>query len=151
MARYGRGYYHNLSSLIVGVQEGLHEALLPTAEDMCGRIRDIVQERLYDKYTPLIYQRLEDNGGVLGSIDYRIDAYSNEVRFFFNDSEIRIEPQECGTAHKYLLDGYTTDDMMEKWSRDNLHDDILFAIKQLLFEFPKIYRENCKAMGLYLN
>jgi hypothetical protein len=151
MARYGRGYYRDLSSLIVGVKDGLHEALDSTGKEMCERIKEIVQERLYDKYTPTIYVRLGSDGGVLDSVNYRVDKYKDEIQFFFDDSVIRVETQESGmVAHKYINDNYSTEDMVEKWSKDSLHDDILFAVRQLLFEFPKIYREKCKKNGLYL-
>lgn len=152
MARYGSGYYHNLDSLLVGVRKGLREALYPTAEQMTDGIKDIIKQRLYDAYTPLIYERLGENGGVLSSVDYNINSTTNEIEFFFDDSKVIVQPQDSGyVAHKYLMDGYSTEDMISKWSRDNFHDDIEFEIKRYIRdEFPKIYRANCIALGLSL-
>lgn len=149
MARYGRGYYTDLSSLIAGLQKGLSEALVPTGDIMVEGIKDIIKQRLYDVYEPSTYDRTYQ---VLNSVSFNKTG-ETEIEFYFDDNAITVSAQDSGwIAHKYLQDGWTTEGMItDVWANDGMHDDIAYEVKRYIRdEFPKIYRQCCKSLGISL-
>lgn len=146
---YGRGYYESVPDLIVGLQDGCAIALQTACDWMEAEGRDIIQDRLYDAYHSDKYDR---TGETLDTFRYvEEEDGSLEGLFEFDDSVLSVAPDYNVKAHRYLLpsdkypDGITTSGMMEYYSRDGMHDDIMFEINRMIRDdFPELYRRACK-------
>jgi hypothetical protein len=107
--------------------------------------RDIIQERLYDAYHSEKYER---TGETLDTFRYvEEEGDSLEGAFEFDDSVLSVTPDDNVNAHRYLLPryNYPTSGMMEYYSRDGMHDDIMFEINRMIRDdFPELYRRACK-------
>lgn len=142
---YGRGYYESVPDLIVGLQEGCAMALQTACDWMEAEGRDIIQDRLYDTYHSEKYDR---TGETLDTFRYVEDEEDSlEGAFEFDDSVLSVTPDDNVNAHRYLLPryNYPTSGMMEYYSRDGMHDDIMFEINRMIRDdFPELYRRACK-------
>jgi hypothetical protein len=146
---YGRGYYESVPDLIVGLQDGCAMALQTACNWMEAEGRDIIQERLYDAYHSDKYDR---TGETLDTFRYVKDKKGSlKGAFEFDDSVLSVAPDDNVNAHRYLLpspkypSGIPTSGMMEYYSRDGMHDDIMFEINRMIRDdFPELYRRACK-------
>jgi hypothetical protein len=146
---YGRGYYESVPDLIVGLQDGCAMALQTACDWMEAEGRDIIQERLYDAYHSEKYER---TGETLDTFKYVKDKENSlKGAFEFDDSVLSVAPDDNVNAHRYLLpspkypSGIPTSGMMKYYSRDGMHEDIMFEINRMIRDdFPELYRRACK-------
>jgi hypothetical protein len=158
---YGRGYYSNIPDLIVGLQHGCAMALQTACGWMEAEGRDIIQERLYDAYHSEKYDRtgetLDTFRYVKDKKDSEDEEYSEDEEdslkgtFEFDDDVLSVAPDDNVNAHRYLLpspkypSGIPTSGMMKYYSRDGMHEDIMFEINRMIRDdFPELYRRACK-------
>lgn len=145
MARYGKGYYTSMDDLVVGMKSGLHEALVITCDEMLMLIRDIVEEDIYTtmKDDEVNYHRTYET---LNAWTYDIDGL--EAIFYLDGKEFHIVPS-LG-QHVQYKGANPQENYLNALKQTEWHEDVLWDIRQLLQNFPKIYRENCKKLGLEL-
>jgi hypothetical protein len=154
---YGRGYYSNIPDLIVGLQHGCAMALQTACGWMEAEGRDIIQERLYDAYHSEKYDRTGETLDTFRYVKDKKDSLegaeedSLKGTFEFDNSVLSVAPDDNVNAHRYLLpspkypSGIPTSGMMEYYSRDGMHDDIMFEINRMIRDdFPELYRRACK-------
>lgn len=147
MAKYGRGYYTDAKSLLIGMQEGLTEAFEMTCEELVDDIKSFTDVYIYsqpekENYSPR-------TGEFRDSIDYTSYSVSNglqEAIFHIDTSKIQTIDNPF---HHVLEMGGTGDDLFNIVSDQHggMRDDIEFWLRD---EFPKKYRANCKALGIEL-
>jgi hypothetical protein len=147
MATYGKGYFSDMSTLTIGIEEGLAEAFRLTCEQLLDDIRSWTDADIYskpesDRYTPR-------TGEFREAWDY--DIYTVTDGFQQADFVVRTDKIETrdNPFHTVIEDGGTGDDLKEILfaQTDNLKEDIEFWIRD---NFQRIYRENCKALGIQI-
>jgi hypothetical protein len=140
MARYGYGY--SVDGLIAGIQKGLEEAIEPTANEMLEEIVDIIDQDIYEAYSPNKYIRTNE---ILHSVSY--DIIGTYIIFKFG----RI--YTIDTIHHHFLDqGYDVLGMIEEVAGNKFHnhqimDDIRAGVLNRQ-HFMKVYQKYCRQYGI---
>lgn len=147
MARYGSGYFTDMESLVIGIDEGLKKAFIMTCEQLVEGIKDWCDVDIYskeesDRYTPR-------TGEFRESWDYDIITVSKglqEAQFVVRESAFKTVDNPF---HNVIEQGGLGDDMRQVVFAQNkdLKDDIELWIRD---NFEKKYRANCMALGIAL-
>ena len=146
MARYGRGYFKDMSELVIGMEEGLGKAFIMTCDQLLEDIKDWCDVDIYSKPEPDNYVRTEE---FRGSWDYDIIT----VRKGFQEAQFKVNRSAFKTLdnryHRPIFKGGTGDDMKNAVFsvHPELESDIEFWIRD---EFEKKYRANCIALDIKL-
>lgn len=140
MARYGYGY--TVDGLIAGIKKGLEVAIEPTAREMLEEIVDIIDQDIYETYSPNKYQRTNE---ILHSISY--DIIGTYIIFKFGNIHT------IDTIHHHFLDqGFSVIGMVEEVAGNKFHnhqimDDIRAEVLNRQ-HFMKVYQKYCKERGI---
>ena len=140
MARYGYGY--TVDGLIAGIKKGLEVAIEPTAREMLEEIVDIIDQDIYEAYSPNKYQRTNE---ILHSISY--DIIGTYIIFKFGNIHT------IDTIHHHFLDqGFSVIGMVEEVAGNKFHnhqimDDIRAEVLNRQ-HFMKVYQKYCKERGI---
>jgi len=149
MARYGSGYYTDLESLTIGINQGLSKAFKLTCDELVDEIKQWTDVYIYsteetDTYSP----RTEE---FRNAWDYEVYSVNNglqQATFYVDIDKIKTRDT---LFHNIIRQGGTTDDLIsvieEIDHHDGFRDDIEFWIKD---EFAKKYRANCQKLGIVL-
>ena len=149
MARYGSGYYTDLKSLTVGINQGLSKAFKLTCDELVDEIKQWTDVYIYsteetDTYSP----RTEE---FRNAWDYEVYSVNNglqQATFYVNIDKINTRDT---LFHNIIRQGGTADDLISVIEKvdhhDGLRDDIEFWLRD---EFQKKYRDNCKALDIKL-
>ena len=147
MARYGSGYFYDMSELVIGIEEGLGKAFRMTCDQLLEDIKDWCDVDIYSQPESENYDR---TGEFRKSWDYDIIS----VKKGFQEAQFKVDRKAFKTLdnryHRPIFKGGTGDDMKNAVYRvhPELEEDIEFWIRD---EFEKKYRANCKALDITLD
>lgn len=147
MARYGSGYFYDMSELVIGIEEGLGKAFRMTCDQLLEDIKDWCDVDIYSQPESENYDR---TGEFRKSWDYDIIT----VKKGFQEAQFKVDRKAFKTLdnryHRPIFKGGTGDDMKNAVYRvhPELEEDIEFWIRD---EFEKKYRANCKALDIRLD
>lgn len=68
------------------LNQSIEKILKKLGEDTVHKVKVFIKQYWYDRYSPLEYERLEENGGLLGAVSYTIE--DNSVRIHIDESKL---------------------------------------------------------------
>ena len=141
----GRGYYNDFETMLIGMREGLEEALEATAERLCAEMDDIIIENIYNTPEGQYYKRTEDMAHLEGYMTYEMNGLS--CTFMINGETIEtLEPEN---PPHHALETYSGESFLQFFSPD--HQDFLFNCKRFIEDkYEYYYQQECRKRGLFI-
>ena len=152
-SKFGKGYYTDWESRIVGMQKGLQKAFNEACDELCEKGNEIIRGAIYSNNMGETYDDFRTYE--MGAIDY-LQAHVNGLDCYFTlDNKEILSLDISNPPHHGLSDdsgnGYDAESFMINIIDNHDNKQFMEELRDLIQkEFPKIYRERCRKNGLEL-
>lgn len=148
-SKFGKGYYDDWESLMVGIKVGLQKAFEMACDRICEGADEIIRGAIYSRNMGETYEPFRTYE--MGTIGYmKANVSGTHCEFTFDNKEILSLDIE-NPPHNQL--GYNSPetfmiDVINDYDEKNFVDDVRDYIQR---EFKNVYRQCCKELKIDLN
>ena len=147
-SKFGKGYYGDWESMIVGIKKGLQQAFNEACDELCERGNEIIRGAIYSNNMGETYEPFRTYE--MGAIDY-LQAHVNGLDCYFTLDNEEILSLDISNPPHHGLSDYDAESFMVQIINDHDKKDFIEPLRDLIQkEFPNIYRERCRKNGLEL-
>lgn len=147
-SKFGKGYYSDWESMIVGMKKGLQQAFNEACDELCERGNEIIRGAIYSNNMGETYEPFRTYE--MGAIDY-LQAHVNGLDCYFTLDNKEILSLDISNPPHHGLADYDAESFMVQIINDHDKKDFIEPLRDLIQkEFPNIYRERCRKNGLEL-
>lgn len=99
-------YFANSQEMINQIKRNVRTAVARIADDAADKLKENTEKYWYDAYTPTIYERMEEDGGVLGAVDRDSirqvgkSHWESDIGFDISQIKMDIQSYESGRGIK---------------------------------------------------
>ena len=152
-SKFGKGYYGDWESMIVGIKKGLQQAFNEACDELCERGNEIIRGAIYSNNMGETYEPFRTYE--MGAISYLTAHISGtECYFAFDNKDILSLSPSNPPHHAFTNDkgnGYDPESFMIQIIDDHDNKQFVDEVRDYIQkEFPKVYRECCRKNGLQL-
>ena len=151
--KFGKGYYNDWESMLIGLQVGLQEAFKMACERLCEECNERIRGGIYGNLHDGSYDDFRTYE--LADIEYLIPNIIGFNCYFSFDDKNFISLTKSNPEHHALTDdvgnGYGAESFMIEIISPN-HNQFMDDIRDYIQkEFANIYRNCCRELKIQLN
>jgi hypothetical protein len=145
---FGKGYYNDWDTMVVGIQVGLQRAFEEACNEVCEKADEIIRGAIYSNNMGETYEPFRTYE--MGAISYLTPHISGtECYFSFDNQDIMSLTVDNPPHHG--LENYDPESFMIQIINDHDDKEFMNEVKDYIQkEFPIVYRECCRKHNITL-
>ena len=147
--KFGKGYYNDWESMVVGIQVGLQEAFRMACEEICEGADELIRGAIYSNNMGETYEPFRTYE--MGAISYLQPHISGTYCYFTFDNQDILSLTVENPPH-HGLENYDPNSFIVEIINDHDKKDFVDEVRDYIQkEFPNVYRECCRKLQIQLN